>query len=560
MLLRQLLYRTETRLLPVIAGFWIRPETKPDYEELIRILCERMLDPMVLQKMLTGSESRDLTAGLRRLSEHHGQEPADTFEAACGPMRSAGTDRILREKYWKTPVSATEKLFYRGLIFRENRSVSGELKECYILPDDLRAHISSIIEDLSMSAETRDDPFIARPAAPSETACVLPLRDDIPDLFTLAAALTRDGREFSIPGADISEEQKRFIKMLLTENGSFTAENEADPERIRTFLIQNRTAAKLELLRAWRNSDTYDELSENKGFLSVIDPPDYDRKAPRTIILRYLADLPANTWWSLSGFTAAVKRAAPDFLRGSFSGDRGQIRDADGNDLSGIGSWFQLEGAYIRFILFGPLRWLGITQTAFEDKENQSPGAFRITLEGLFYLMESAEPEISPSILAKPNLEQSSPNIAADGAITCSSKVPRYFRYTTARCCEIERLKGDICTFRLTPNSLKAAEKAGISRESFLALLRRFTGKALPPTLERMLSSGEKTIIPATIYNATILTVPQPEILTDLLNTSRLEKWILQQINENSLMIDPKGIDEFRRYLMEKEIFVDIQR
>ena len=75
-----------------------------------------------------------------------------------------------------------------------------------------------------------------------------------------------------------------------------------------------------------------------------------------------------------------------------------------------------------------------------------------------------------------------------------------------------------------------------------------------------MLSSGEKTIIPATIYNATVLTVPQPEILTDLLNTSRLEKWILQQINENSLMIDPKGIDEFRRYLMEKEIFVDIQR
>ena len=135
-----------------------------------------------------------------------------------------------------------------------------------------------------------------------------------------------------------------------------------------------------------------------------------------------------------------------------------------------------------------------------------------------------------------------------------------YFRYTAARCCEIEKLKGDICSFRLTPNSLSGAEKAGISRGSFLALLRRFSGKAVPPTLASMLASDDKVLIPATIYNATILTVPQPEILTDLLGTSRLEKWILQQINENSLMIDPKGIDEFRRYLMEKEIFVDIQR
>ena len=560
MLLRQMLYRTETRLLPVIAGFWVRTETKPDYEELIRILCERMLDPGILNKMLTGSEGRDLSAGLRALMDHQGIETAEEFEAAFGSMRIAGTERILREKYWKTPVSVTEKLFYRGLIFRENRSVSGELKECFILPDDLRKRIGSITENLKPSAGPAADPFIVRPASPSETASVLPLLEDLPDLFTLAAALKRDSRPFSIPGADIPEAQGRFIEMLLSESGSFPEGKEADPERIRAFLVQNRTAARLDLLRTWRNSSVYDELAENTGQLSVIVPPGYDRKNPRAVILRFLADLPADTWWSLSGFNAAVKRAAPDFLRGSFSNSRGQILDADGNDLSGIGSWFQLEGAYIRFILFGPLRWLGITQTAYEDRENETAGAFRITREGLFYLVESAEAEISPSILAKPNLEQAAPNVASDGAITCSSRVPRYFRYTAARCCEIERLKGDICTFRLTPNSLSGAEKAGISKESFLALLRRFSGKAVPPTLARMLSSEEKVLIPATIYNATILTVPQPRILEELLGTSRLEKWILQQINENSLMIDPKGIDEFRRYLMEKEIFVDIQR
>ena len=102
MLLRQMLYRTETRLLPVIAGFWLRSEIRSDYEELIRILCERMLDSVILKKMLTGSEGRDLTSGLRSLSEHQGQEEAEAFESLFGAMRIAGTDRILREKYWKT--------------------------------------------------------------------------------------------------------------------------------------------------------------------------------------------------------------------------------------------------------------------------------------------------------------------------------------------------------------------------------------------------------------------------------------------------------------------------
>ena len=121
-------------------------------------------------------------------------------------------------------------------------------------------------------------------------------------------------------------------------------------------------------------------------------------------------------------------------------------------------------------------------------------------------------------------------------------------------------LSGDICTFRMTAASLAAAEKAGISRESFLNLLRRFSKGTLPPTLERMLSSQEKVMLPATIYNAVILTVPKQEIMEELMDTPRLEKWIRQQINQNSLMIDPKGIDEIRRFLMEKEIFVDIQR
>ena len=73
-----------------------------------------------------------------------------------------------------------------------------------------------------------------------------------------------------------------------------------------------------------------------------------------------------------------------------------------------------------------------------------------------------------------------------------------------------------------------------------------------------MLSAPENASKMAMIYSATILTVPDEGILADLLDTSRLEKWILQQINPTSILIDPKGIPEIRRFLMERELFVDV--
>lgn len=555
-----MLYRTEVRLLPVIAGFWTRSQTSGDYEELIRLLCDRILDPALLRRMLAGTAGDELQAGLQYLVSHNNSETVEAFEPFFGHMRVAGTEKILREKYWKEPVSATEKLIYRGLIFRENRMIADQPVECYILPDDLGKLLKPMLPAGDQPVPEQAEPLIVRPAAPSETAAAAPVFTQLPDLFTVAAALKRSSRTVTYPGLEPEEACSAFIAMLLYESGMFPADSGNDPEKIRRFLVQNRTAARISLTRFWRDSARYDELSEDTEHFSVKSSPVFDRRGPRNTILRLLEDLPEDTWWSLSGFTAAVKKARPQFFRESFTQAGGIILDPEGNDLSGIGSWFQLEGAYIQFLLFGPLYWLGITQTAYTDKTRKEPTAFRISKDGRFILLESAHAETSQAILDKPNLEQAAPVISSDGSVTCSSKVPRYFRYMAGRCCEVEKIKGDTYIFRITPNSLAAAEKAGITKEVFLSVLRRFSKRSLPPSLEHMLASGEKTVLPATIFNAVILTVPQQDILEELLETSRLEKWILQQINKNSLMIDPKGIDEIRRFLMEKEIFVDIQK
>ena len=145
MLLRQMLYRCEPRFLNIIASSWLNLRSTPNYEEMIRMLCERMTDPAILRQKLNTPEYQELIAPLRHLIQNDGIENAEQFEAAFGTFRVAGIDRIMREKMWKIPVSLTEKLWYRGLIFREIRPMEGNLIDCYILPEDLLKILSGII-------------------------------------------------------------------------------------------------------------------------------------------------------------------------------------------------------------------------------------------------------------------------------------------------------------------------------------------------------------------------------------------------------------------------------
>ena len=558
MLLRQLLYRTELRLLPIIASFWLHINTKPNYEELIRMLCAKMLDPVTQKAFFDSPDGKGSIPALNRLLSRDGMEPVESFEEAIGPFRITGTDKILREKRWQNPISETEKLWFRGLIFRENRIIDDAVRECYILPDDIKQVLYKLIPGDTISKSQSYETITVRPAIPSETKFVAPLYNTFSDFFTLSAALLRDGRELVFSGNDFSENFLNFTRILVI-NSFFTESGaEADVESIRKFLIQNRTAARIHLIKSWRNSDSYNELCDSNE-LNVSSSPDFDKKLPRETILHFIKELPSDIWWSINGFLETIKKIEPLFLRKCFSDNIGQIFDKDWNDLNGIGSWYQLEGAYIRFLLLGPLQWLGLVQIAYSDKQHTEASSFRINRDTVFYLSESEEEFPSEAILSKPNLETAVPVVSGDGAISCSANVPRYFRYMAARYCDIDSFKGDTLILRITPSSLTRAETNGLSRSSFLSLLKRFTGNRLPNTLERMLGLSEQKILPATIYTATILTIPNEVVFSELLDTPRMEKWILQQINRTSILIDPKGIGEIRRFLMEREVFVDIQ-
>lgn len=557
MLLRQMLYRCEIRFLPIAAGFWLSLNSTPNYEELIRMLCGKMLDRNELQKFLSSPIGKESVPALNQLIQSGGQVASEEFENSNGPLRLVGINRILREKLWLNPISLTEKLWFRGLIFREPRSIDGELKDCYILPNDLLSILETIVQK-NQPAGNAVKKLLVRPAVPSETVSVKPLSNNLPDHICLAAALRRDKREIIFPNTDFSPQYMNFIQMLVDEVFFNSGNEDADTEAVRSFMTQNRTAARIQLVHFWRNSEKYEELNESND-IHIVEKPVYSAKSIRESIIQMISDLPVSTWLSIHGLLSAIKKYDHAFLRKHFHDERGIIQDSYGNDLSGIGSWFQLEGAYIRFLLLGPFQWLGLVQIAYADKPQTEPASFLITEEGQFLLQESSHKELSQEILDKPNLEQAVPVISGDGAIGCSTKVPRYFRYMAVRYCEIENVKADNAALRITPASLANAESRNLKRTNFLALLKRFTKDKVPPALVRMLSETSTTSIPATIYSATILTVPNSSILRELSENPHLGKWLLQQINPTSLLIDPKGIAEIRRFLMEHELFVDVK-
>lgn len=559
MLLRQMLYRCNTRFLPIIAEHWLNLRTEPNYEDLIRMLCSVMLDASRLRRLCEKLTPESVDA-LRWLLGHENREKISVFEARFGVLRVTGINQVIREKYWLHTVSSTEDLWYRGLIYRVTRTEADGLAEYFMIPDDLAQTFGIFLTAERKTEKVLAPELVVRPAVPAETIAAVPPDETLPDLITLAAAFKRDGRAAAYPGTDIPDDELRFMDALMTDCGMFDAAGNADAESIRLFLIANRTAAKLRLMHAWRTSERYEELAENPARLKIVTSPRYSYAKVRNTALNMIASLAPEKWWSLNGFIAAVKKADSQFLRGCFSEDLWTVLDADGNDLHGMSSWFQFEGVYLSFLVFGPLYWLGITQLAWSDAEKTRPAAFRVSREALFFLTESAADEVSEDIKEKPNLEQQHPTIAADGLIICTDKVPRYFRYMAARCCDLEKLKSNVCSFRVTPQSLLLAEHSGITRSAFLRLLRRFSEESVPPPLMRLLDKNGKSAIPASIYTATLLTVPSAEVLEQLLEQRKLEKWILQQVNPTSVIIDPMGIEPIRRYLMENEIFVDVQK
>ncbi|MEJ5225910.1 MAG: helicase-associated domain-containing protein, partial [Anaerolineales bacterium] len=329
-----------------------------------------------------------------------------------------------------------------------------------------------------------------RAATPNERAHPIPASDAILDDATTLLAALRSGLPTPVTAIPAD-----FLHAVLLAAG-ILRDSAPQPEAAKAFLEAPRLAALEQLSQAWQASDIND-LRQTPGLICE-GAWTNDPLVTREFLLDLLGNLPEGVWWSLPAFIRDIKSRYPDFQRPAGNFDAWLIRrQSDGESLRGFAHWDEVDGALIRYIITGPLHWLGEVDLA-APAENGPVTAFRLAK-----LPEKRE-------------EKGKISISSNGSIAIPRDAPRAVRYLAARFCAWEPEKAGAYRYRVTPASLQRAREQGLKVEHLLALLAKHSEGAVPPVFIKALNRWEAKGSEARIETLTVIRVASPEILNEL--------------------------------------------
>jgi hypothetical protein len=320
------------------------------------------------------------------------------------------------------------------------------------------------------------------------------------------------------------------------------------PEPTRHFLELPRGKALGYLARAWQHSSTFNELRLLPG-LDFEGEWQNDPIRARYAVLELLTSVPRNTWWSLPAFVAALKHKQPDFQRPAGDYDSWFIRDQlSGEYLRGFTHWDAVDGALVRFLICGPMHWLGIFDLA-APAEGTRPTAFRFFRWG-DPLLSGAPPE---------DLEEEDDSflISSDARLRAPRLVPRAARYLVARFCSWESASEEAYSYRLTAASLARAHEQGLRVGHLLSLLRRHA-LTVPPSLAKALDRWEEHGSEARLERALILRLRSPEMLQALRN-SRAARYLGDPLGPTTVIVKPGAGEKVIAALVEMGYMGEIE-
>ncbi len=490
--------------------------------------------------MLSSRQAADLIeslpggarAALDDLLRSKGALPWAMFTRRHGEVRDMGAARREREKPHRRPVSAAERLWYCGILGRAFFDTpTGPVEMAYI-PDDFAALIPAPTAALPK-------PF-GRPASQTEKATPFPANDRILDhACTLLAALRLEFSPEAISTLAVDWQisslypvwpalTPQFVRAILEADGLLGDNGLPKPEPTRHFLELSRAKAIAQMARAWMHSPVINDLRMTPG-LAVEGEWQNDALQARYALLDFLKTVPRGAWWSLPGFIADIHAQQPDFQRPAGDYDSWYLRDASsGQFLRGFEHWERVEGAMIRYIISGPLHWLGILDLA-APQADAPPQAFRFSAQAA-ELLAGAPPSTAA-------LEDEKLLISSDARLRVLRLVPRVVRYQIARFSEWEGEKEEAYHYRLTPASLERARKQGLRPNHLLALLRQHA-LTVPPSISRAVGRWQDYGSEARLENVMILRVRNPEILQAVRN-SRAARFLGEQLGPTVITIRP---------------------
>ncbi len=530
--------------LRIVASLWGLELHSNNADSALKEISAALLDPALAAELIP-SLPLEAQAALQGLLEAGGRIPWAGFSRRYGEVREMGAGRRDRERPHLKPASAAEVLYYRALLARAFFASERGPQEFAFIPDDLfelLKHAERNHRRARVTAADRLEP-LGREATPAERARILPADDSLlEDATTLLAGL-RLGRDLS---------PRPQLTSLLSAAG-LLKKGIPHADSVRLFLEESRPRALQALIRAWKTSDTFNELRFVPG---LIFEGKWANPAPATrrFLLGLLAALPRGKWWNLASWIDGIKRKHPDFQRPAGDYDSWFIKRAsDGRYLRGFACWEEVDGALIRFFITDILHWLGMADLA-AAKESEGFTAFRLTGLGLQEKEEGTQTEVARF----PDSEYAKVHVSSQGKIVAPRRTARAVRYQIARFCEWDEDRPDEYHYHLTPGSLAKAREQGLKVEHLLALLAKHADAGVPPSLVEALKHWEANGTEARAESQVILRVSQPAIL-EKLRRSKAGRFLGEPLGPTAVVVKSGAIQKVMEALTEAGWLVEDQ-
>lgn len=529
--LRAALSSLDPGFLTIMADFWGVEAKDENQPALVNQLAVQMSDAAQFEEMMDGIPERAKKA-MSELARHLGKIPWVEFCRRFGNLSEAGQAKIEREKRYLQKDSATELLWYRGLLFRAFFEGDHEPLEYAYLPDEF-------MELMKMPSLADTAPVFGKPYKDLAKLKIIPATSQILDhACTLLAALRtglnlEESCRFNIP--------IRILLVLLSAAGIVDGSHQPKTEQTRHFLEAKRSQALTQLLQAWEKSETINEL----WLMEEIKCEGKWRNRPqpaRNHLLDLIKKIPSQDWWDLDAFIRDIHQFQPDFLRPSGDYDSWIIRSlSSGEYLRGFIHWDKVEGRFIRSILTMWLHWMGMTELAYTP-DNGTVRAFRLSSWSKYLLNHQ---EI-------PNLPKETEKIIvrSNGAILCPLLTPRAVRYQIARFCEWGEEKKSEYQYFLSASSLGRAEKQQLHIDQLDHLIKKHARTPIPPSFLKALARWGKNHLQVKLQASVVLKVSDASIL-DELEKGRTKRFIVERVSPQLMLIRPGGEKVIQRALME---------
>jgi hypothetical protein len=524
-------------------------------ETLVEELSQHLTRPETIAQLLSTMDE-GTRAALDLLIAAGGQMPSHRLQRdpLGGELRQLGAGAMERARPWEAPLSATERLFYLGLIY-SGFGVIGDFRgQVLFIPPEILALLPPVEESPVRFQLT---PLDGIPPGVREGSLVM-----VEDAFVVLSDLQRHNVH-AVKGRYLpADALHRINERLTTPEPKVALNNERDTQRLallmhlmralnlveetregllkpvtlraRKWLQLPRARRLLSLQRTWADDPIWNDLwriptlrPERTGWRN-------DPQHSRAALVRWLHETPPDAWLSLAEFTKSVKRVDPDFQRPDGDYSSWYIRHAEsGQLLHGWEHWEQVEGALILYYFTGPLHWLGVVDLGYLAPSDKQPFAFRITPYGARWL---GRPATLP-----PQPERAAVIIAAEGTITVPPGADDWERLHLERLSvPVEEGPGH---YRLDKERILAELMEGTDIERVIRFLEQSANGFLPERVKERLRGWAGGYGRISIERLTVLEVDDVHLLRELQRRPEISRYLTRPLGPRTVAVAPESVE-----------------